>query len=273
MKVIILFFFILLFPLFIVAQSFGYIRYYAKYDLVTAPLKVSDDYAEYETEDAWLYFNDTASLFRQRLNATTTQLRRTGNGEVIKNVVMRPGYKNLDTIGALYYRTNEKDTFLCRENFSFSRETYYFYKDRFQHIDWKISNEKKSIGKFVCQKATAFAYGRNWEVWFTSEIPISIGPWKLFGLPGAILEAQDTSKKFIFLFREISLPDILGYDSISMFSQKLNNKFMSKEEFIAFYNKKKEERKSYILSILGEGGGSGSVAFHEEIEQYNLIAK
>ena len=41
-----------------------------------------------------------------------------------------------------------------------------------------------------CKKATTNFRGRYWEVWYTEDIPISQGPWKLCGLPGMILKAN-----------------------------------------------------------------------------------
>jgi len=41
-------------------------------------------------------------------------------------------------------------------------------------------------------------------VWFTSEIPVSIGPWKLYGLPGLILEATSENKKYTYIVTEIN---------------------------------------------------------------------
>ena len=35
--------------------------------------------------------------------------------------------------------------------------------------------------------ATTHFRGREWKVWFSEEIPLSLGPWKLGGLPGLIL--------------------------------------------------------------------------------------
>ena len=48
-----------------------------------------------------------------------------------------------------------------------------------------------------CKKATTNFRGRYWEVWYTEEIPISQGPWKLCGLPGMILKAN--SPKFMLI--------------------------------------------------------------------------
>lgn len=56
---------------------------------------------------------------------------------------------------------------------------------------WEMSNEQKVILGYTCQKAKTFYLGRHWEAWFTTEIPMSEGPWKLKGLPGLILEAKD----------------------------------------------------------------------------------
>ena len=52
--------------------------------------------------------------------------------------------------------------------------------------------------KRQCQKALGEFRGRKYIAWFTSDIPLSDGPWKFCGLPGLILAVQDTEAYFVF---------------------------------------------------------------------------
>ncbi|WP_019539838.1 GLPGLI family protein [Proteiniphilum acetatigenes] len=66
-------------------------------------------------------------------------------------------------------------------------------------IDWTIHPDTVIVCGYSCQKATAHLYGREYEAWFAPEIPRSDGPWKLHGLPGIILKAEDTQKHYRFI--------------------------------------------------------------------------
>lgn len=63
---------------------------------------------------------------------------------------------------------------------------------------WEILPETAEICGYTCRKAVANYLGRTWIVWFTEEIPISVGPWLLWGTPGLILKAED--EQFFFTF-------------------------------------------------------------------------
>ncbi len=75
---------------------------------------------------------------------------------------------------------------------------YFRYTEKLEKPAWTITNEKKEILTYECQKATANYFGRNWTAWFTLEIPVPEGPWKLYGLPGIILEASDADRHYTF---------------------------------------------------------------------------
>ena len=80
-----------------------------------------------------------------------------------------------------------------------------FVKDSARVIKWEIQNEFKKINIYNCQRAKGQFRGRDYIVWFTSDIPISLGPWKLNGLPGLILEASDSKNMFHFYADKIIL--------------------------------------------------------------------
>lgn len=72
--------------------------------------------------------------------------------------------------------------------------------------NWKLQKETKKIGNFDCHKATTKFHGRDYTAWYTTEIPLPYGPWKLQGLPGLILEAYDTEKDIYYYFKNIEYP-------------------------------------------------------------------
>lgn len=63
---------------------------------------------------------------------------------------------------------------------------------------WKISTDKMELNELVCQKATTMYKGREWIAWFTSDIPVSEGPYKFYGLPGLIVKISDKNNEHIF---------------------------------------------------------------------------
>lgn len=65
----------------------------------------------------------------------------------------------------------------------------YYYTEPFSDLSWTIGEDSKNILGYECIKAEADYHGTHWIAWFTPEIPIQDGPWKMHGLPGLILEA------------------------------------------------------------------------------------
>lgn len=78
---------------------------------------------------------------------------------------------------------------------------YYLVDEQIPDINWTITDSSKQIGSFLCQKAMTHFRGRDYEAWFTTQLPFTTGPWKLNGLPGLILEAQDQKREWIIRFK------------------------------------------------------------------------
>lgn len=81
--------------------------------------------------------------------------------------------------------------------------TPYEYNDDFVPQQWSIQTDTMIYLGYHCQKATCSWRGRDYIAWFTSEIPVSDGPMKFYGLPGLIVEVADTEKNYIFELKGI----------------------------------------------------------------------
>lgn len=75
----------------------------------------------------------------------------------------------------------------------------FYYKEADLTFQWHISaKDTMTVCGYVCKKATVLFAGRTWIAWFTEDLPVSCGPWKLSGLPGLILSAHDSDNYFNF---------------------------------------------------------------------------
>lgn len=72
----------------------------------------------------------------------------------------------------------------------------FLFKEKTPKIKWNLTNETKTKNNLNLKKATTSFRGRNYEVWYTLDIPVSIGPWKLNGLPGAVVEAKEDINRY-----------------------------------------------------------------------------
>ena len=99
--------------------------------------------------------------------------------------------------GAHYkiYREAKKNELTCTTD----APDNFFFKEENINIQWNIiDKDTMTVCGYPCKKATASYAGRTWTVWFSEELPITCGPWKLSGLPGLILSASDTENYFKF---------------------------------------------------------------------------
>ena len=91
----------------------------------------------------------------------------------------------------------------------------FLIKDALEPAEWELTGESKKIGNYTAQKATysrivdsqRFSTGMTEmenvkdtiqvTAWFTPEIPVPHGPENYFGLPGLILEVQNSGRTLI----------------------------------------------------------------------------
>jgi GLPGLI family protein len=144
-------------------------------------------------EEEKLEENRGNDMIAQRLGMMKMMLNQGNNGKLYKDGKSSTYKNQADLYGKLF-----------------------LIEDTLQTIDWKITDEIKTIGKYTCFKATSILKNRGLPTnlrpgervddnqkeprkvdemivvtaWFTLDIPVPQGPGMYYGLPGLILEVN-----------------------------------------------------------------------------------
>ncbi len=76
--------------------------------------------------------------------------------------------------------------------------------DPMKPLNWSFSSKVKKIGKYRCSSASTEFRGRKYVAWYTEDIPVTHGPWKFAGLPGAIIEVYTDDRSHLFTLISIN---------------------------------------------------------------------
>ena len=133
------------------------------------------------------------------------------------------------------------------------KQKTYIVEEKIKKVKWNIVEEFKTISGFKAQKAIGLFRGRQYVAWFTNEIPIKYGPWKLNGLPGLILNVTDDKNEVMFYAKAIKVP--FNSNSITKNNFQFNIDFdrISLAEYAKFKKQQVEEVKKLFSSKLPRG--------------------
>ncbi|MEP6465727.1 MAG: GLPGLI family protein [Parafilimonas sp.] len=154
-------------------------------------------------EEMMLLFSHNSSMYKSYTRIKQDSIREdrineaqlNGSNEVNMGVFVPTNREQLFTFKNLNNRYVEME---------FANNKYLITQP-LEKINWQIKKDTKKIAGYSCQKAACKFKGRNYTAWFSTEIPVSFGPWKLQGLPGLILEAYDDKKQVNFMCETIVL--------------------------------------------------------------------
>ncbi len=140
----------------------------------------------------------------------------------------------------------EQDTLY---NINYIGEKRVLNYESFPKMQWTMTSDTKQVSNFLCHKATTTYRGRTYTAWFTTAIPIRLGPWKFNGLPGAILQIYDSSKKFSWTMTSVNTStDPVAFTFPSDLPKMSLQKFVVKKE-----NARHEKMNRMVLKLAGRG--------------------
>jgi GLPGLI family protein len=154
------------------------------------------------TENMVLFVGKNASSYKSYDRQLQNELFKRQMQEAITNSA--DGNVRLDRhitgSGTEYYQFNSYKKLVRREA---TMMNSYIIDDALPVINWHISSDKANFAELHCQKATCRFKGRDYTAWFCADLPVHVGPWKLNGLPGVIVEAYDAKKEVVFKFDRV----------------------------------------------------------------------
>lgn len=218
-----------------------------------------------------LTFNKTASIYKQEV-----QLDQATSGRGGMRFMMIGGgasgehYKNTKT------STSSKENEFSGKNF--------LVKDSLTIYDWKMEQETKMIGEYMCFKATTvverpmrreFQFGRrnnNEEnrkeeekkekeqenmkelisviAWYTLDIPVNNGPGDYWGLPGLILEIKDDNTQIL------CTKIVMNPKEKTELKEPTKGKVVTQQEYDMIVKEKTKEMRERMQNERQKSGGS-----------------
>lgn len=172
----------------------------------------------------------------------------------------------------ILYRNFKENRFVS-QNEVFGK--VFLIKDSMPKLEWEMHSETKNIGEYTCFKATLkklvpvviggisvngdkdFNEDENREpemeeitivVWYTPQIPVSMGPAKFYGLPGLILEVND-GQETIVCSKIVLNPK----DKVTIDAPKQGKEISQKEYDEVVEKRMQEENERYEHRREGEG--------------------
>ena len=178
---------VLLIPFLLTAQTNeGIIRYQ---ETIKLDIQLPPEMQQYasmipneEKTDMDLVFTSKESLYKksEKVEQATSDPFEDGNVNVQKVIIGGAGsvvsYYNLEDGSGV------KSEDLMGKKFLIESER--------KKIDWRMLGEQKEIAGYTCMNASYVKDSTTITAWFTPQIPLSIGPSALYGLPGAILQVD-----------------------------------------------------------------------------------
>ncbi|GAA3585079.1 GLPGLI family protein [Snuella lapsa] len=193
-----------------------------------------------------LTFNQFESLYKEeeREGSNSPGWGRFG---MSGNMAQGPQYKNI------------KASKLLQESDLFGKQ--FLIDDALPEFEWKLESETKTIGEYLCFKATTvkkvpegmFGFGRRSRegdrpqenedrereitvtAWYTLQVPLRQGPGDYWGLPGLILEINE-GRNAIYCSKLV-----LNTNEISDIEKPSKGKKVNKQEYDAILKKKMTE--------------------------------
>lgn len=136
-----------------------------------------------------------------------------------------------------------------------------------------VLEDTATVMGYHCHAAKCSYGGREWKVYYTNDIPLPYGPWKLNGVKALVLKAEDSEHNFVFEAEGLTqkTQPIIRYD--------WNRKTMNKEDWKQFEREMYQNAGAFVRNtgariIIMDNSEQGFHRLNENWSQfYNPLEK
>jgi Protein of unknown function (Porph_ging). len=209
--------------------------------------------------DSILYLKKNQELNDDNINSVMEQVSKLTDGINTNLLASNSVYKNFPNKGTTFFRAYA--------------DSKYFKVIQPLAMTWKLEPSKDTIiASYHCKKATTTFAGRNYNAWYTTQIPISEGPYKFNGLPGLIIKINDIENEHRFILTSFKM--LKYYQPITL--SKIDYIEITPKEYVMvlrnFINKLSGRLQTNDIKIFSEEGKARSLqglkARNNFIEKY-----
>lgn len=202
-----------------------------------------------------LLANQTQSKFYNVHNEYMDSLESTPSGQRISHQIWNEGVQKYRETGDRSLIPFRRDDMYIFKSSTDSTVTVYdraglsemgYYVEPLAEMRWEIADSAKTVLGYECVMATTDYHGRSWTAWFTTEVPLQDGPWKLCGLPGLILAAEESDGQHTFTAVGIEKCDMPMYPIYN----KKNYEKMKRTDILKAYRAFRDNSRSITQTVL-----------------------
>lgn len=229
------------------------IQYELKFSMDTTNLesKKTEKMYLFAGSEYGVFMNKSRTLAERRL----ADLKRKGGASADISFGVNNGSNPIDLNKAFFKNLQTGEVKVLQH---FADQDYLYIEN--QSVDnWEIIEETKEIMGYTAQKATASFAGRDYEAWFTMEIPIPDGPYVFHGLPGLIVELYDTEDHYHFTLESIEKmeePKVWELPKSKKLSKEKIRKLQVKIKQNALMN---SDYSYMVMNTSGVSGGTSTI--------------
>lgn len=129
------------------------------------------------------------------------------------------------------------------------------YEEDIPQLEWELTDSLTNILGYECLEAKCNFRGRQWTVFYCEDVPIMDGPWKLHGLPGLIMKANDKDGQYNF--------ECIGINSNARRLITIDKVPFNNTDRLKYYDTKHRYDVNPLAYFVG-GGGTMNVNFMDE---------